>query len=141
MELRFAGIRIMREHMLLTVFPNLVLLELPYSQNFKIDRIIEIMAVICNLVGKIGDLRFQRWKPALTIVLLQTLANFKGQIQSRKIRIRVLQQLNDPQTLAIVLKPAVIAHALGENFFARMPEWRVTQIMGQGDRFRQILVK
>ena len=40
-----------------------------------------------------------------------------------------------------MLKSAVLAHAFGQHLLARMPKGRMPEIMGQRDRFRQILVQ
>jgi hypothetical protein len=58
-QLRFARVRMMRQHMLLAALPNLVLFQLPRSQNFKINRIVEVVAIISDLVRQIGNLRFE----------------------------------------------------------------------------------
>ena len=141
MKLGFVRVRVMCEHVLLTVFPNLVLFQLRRVENFKVDRVIEIVSVISNLVRQIGDLRFERWKPIFALVLPQTFAHFEGQIQSRKIGISVLKQLNHAQTLPVMLEAAVIAHAFGKYFFARMSERRMAEIVRQRDRFGEIFIE
>ena len=40
--------------------PDLVLFQLRRTQDFKIDCVIEVMAVICDLIRKIRDLRLKR---------------------------------------------------------------------------------
>ena len=40
-----------------------------------------------------------------------------------------------------MLEAAVLAHAFGQHLFARMTKRRMPEIMGQRDRFRQILVQ
>ena len=40
-----------------------------------------------------------------------------------------------------MFKPAEIEHQPIEHFFSRMPEWRMSQIMGQGQGFGQFLVQ
>ena len=131
----------MREHVLLTALPNFVLVQLRRGQNVEVDRVVEVVTVIGDFVRQIRNLRFQGWKPARALVLLQAFANFEGQIQSGKIGIGVFQQFDHPQTLPVVLETAVIAHAFGQDFFAGMPEGRVAEIVGQGDRFRQIFIE
>ena len=74
-------------------------------------------------------------------MLLQTFAHFEGQVQPRKIRIGVLEQLDHAQALPVMIEAAVIAHAFGQNFFAGMPEGRMAEIVRQRDRFGQIFVQ
>ena len=74
-------------------------------------------------------------------MLLQTFADFESQIESRKIRIRVFEQLDYTQALPVMLESAVITHALGQYFFAGMSKRRVAKIMRERNRFREIFVK
>ena len=141
MQLRLAGVWMMEQHMLLAAFPDFVLIQLRRGKNLEVNRVIQIVTVIGYLVGEIGDLRFERRKAIFALVLLQTFADFERQIQSGKIRIRVFEQLDDAQTLAVVLEAAVLAHALGENFFAGMSEWSVAEIVRKRDRLRQVFVE
>ena len=51
----------MPAHLAIAVLPDLELLELLGSDELEIESVVQIVAVIGNLVGQIGDLRFQRW--------------------------------------------------------------------------------
>ena len=74
-------------------------------------------------------------------MLLERFANFESQIQSRKIGIRILEQLDHPQALPIMLESAVLSHALGQHFFTGMSKRRVSEIVRERDRFRQIFIQ
>jgi len=62
------------------------------SEKFKVDRVIEIVTVISDLVRQVRDLRFERrafvsvlarhWRIVKLVVLPQSLAHFKSQVQS-----------------------------------------------------------
>src|SRR6266446_8820910 len=47
------------EHSLVTSAPHFVLVELRGIENLEIDRVIQIVTVICNLVREVRDLRFK----------------------------------------------------------------------------------
>ena len=82
--------------------PNLVFFQLCRTQDFKIDRVIEVVGVIRDLVRKIRDLRFERCalicfsvrRLECALVFPQTFAHFERQIETRKIRIRSFKQLH-----------------------------------------------
>ena len=59
MQLGFTRVRITTEHRALALLPDRIFFQLVPIQDFKVDRIIEVVAVIGDLVGEIGDLRFQ----------------------------------------------------------------------------------
>ncbi len=40
-----------------------------------------------------------------------------------------------------MVEPAVIPHALGQHFFAGMSKRRMTKIVRQSDRFRQVFIQ
>ena len=71
----------------------------------------------------------------------QSLADFPRQIQPGKTGVFLLQFLDDPQALAIVLKPAVVLHQFIEDHLALMAEGRVPQIVRQRDGFGQVFIQ
>src|SRR5205814_9610140 len=75
------------------------------------------------------------------LMLLQSFAELECQIQSGKIRIRVLEQFDHAQTLPVMLEATVVAHALSQNFFAGMSERSVAEIVRQCDRFGEIFIE
>jgi hypothetical protein len=74
------------------------------------------------------------------LVLLQAFPDFEGQIQSRKRRIRRLEQFDDALALPVMVEAAVLAHAFGEHLLARVSKGRMPQIVRQRDRLCQVLV-
>ena len=109
------------------------------------------MAVVGNLVRQVRDLRLERWTPVFLLarhrrivkrlVLLQSLPDFEGQVQSRESGIRRLEQFDDALALPVVIEAAVFAHAFGQHLFARMSKRRMPEIVRQRDRLRQVLVQ
>ena len=119
-------------------------------ENFKVDRVIEIVTVIRDLVRQVRDLRFERRafvsvlarhrRIVKLVVLPQSFAHFEGEVQSRKSRIRVLEQFHHALALFVVIEPTVLAHAFVEHFFAGMPKRRMPEVVRQRDRLGQIFI-
>jgi hypothetical protein len=53
----------------------------------------------------------------------------------------VLKQVDDAQTLAIMVETPVILHAFGKNGFSRMPEGCVAKIVGEYDSFGEVFTE
>src|SRR5436309_2358284 len=54
------------------------------------------------------------------LVFSQTFPYFKREVQTRKIWIRIFEQLDHAQTLAVVIEPTVSAHTFGQHLFSRL---------------------
>src|SRR5438034_8618368 len=81
------------------------------------------------------------WELVKTLMFLQTLAHFERQIETRKIRVSILQQLDHSQTLAVVVEPAMTAHAFGQHLLAGVAKRRMSQVVRKGDGFREIFIQ
>src|SRR5206468_10724940 len=100
MQLGFPRARVTLEHGAMASPPDLIFAQLRRAQNLKVDGVIEVMTVICDLVREIRHLRLQRgamiffssgrWELVNSLMFLQTLADFERQIQTRKIRVSIL---------------------------------------------------
>src|SRR4051794_38837060 len=100
----------------MTSLPDRAVVELIAVENRKIERIIQIVAVVSDLIREVGDLRLeQRWTGLLPFP--QSLQPLQRQVQPRKRGIYRLEQLHPPQALPVVLKTAVLPHAFGEHLF------------------------
>src|SRR4051794_15105620 len=100
------------------------------------------MAVVGNLVGEIGDLRLECWRRRVTLlVFLQTLPHLESNVYAGERRTRIFEQLDDAQTLPVVLEPAVALHAFRQHLLARMPERRMTEIVRERNRFGEVFIK
>ena len=109
-------------------------------KNREIERVIQIVTIIGNLIRQVGDLRLEGER-GLALTFPQTLQHLESQIEPGEIRIRMFQQLDHAQALAVVLKASVLPHAFRQHLLARMPKGRMPEIMRQRDRLRQILVQ
>ena len=97
------------------------------------DLCLEMSALLRVIPGGIGDVVFR-------FVLDDAFAQLPGQIQAREIRVSLFELGDDAQRLPVVIEPAVRLHHAGQRRLAGMPEGRVTEVMGQADRFDQVLV-
>ena len=52
----------------------------------------------------------------------------------------MLQVLHHAQNVGVVVEPTVVGHDLIKRRLARVAEWRMTKIVGQGNRLGQVLV-
>ena len=68
------------------------------------------------------------------------LAGFEHQVQAVKGAVTLFKLIDDAQALQIVLEATVVAHAVVEGLLPRVPEGRVAQVVGQGNRLDQIVV-
>src|SRR5262245_5333873 len=74
-------------------------------------------------------------------VLHERLAHFPGEVQAGEFRVSLLQKIDPPQSVQVVIKPALIANAVVQFLLARVAERRMTQVMRQGNGLGQILVE
>ena len=128
---------ITRAHRISRHFPDIDFFKLRKIKNVEVDRIVEVVTVISDLICQVRDLRLER----AHLVFLQAFPHFESQIQSGKFRVRVLEQFNNAQTLAVVLEATVFAHAFRQHFFAGMSERRVAEIVRESDCFSQVLIQ
>ena len=76
-----------------------------------------------------------------TVVLDEALERFPGQIEPVECRIVALQCGDHAQGLGVVIKPAEGGQALVEGALAGMAERRVAEIVGERQRFGEVLVE
>lgn len=76
------------------------------------------------------------------MVLLQAFKDLPTEIQSG-MRTAVLRKpRDDAERLLVMFKArSPLLHPMMQCLFARMAEWRVTQVMGERDAFRKILIQ
>ena len=75
------------------------------------------------------------------VMLGQAFAHFPRQIQAGKIRIFLLQFLDDAQAVAVVLEAAVAFHQARQHRFALVAERRMAEVVRQRDGFGQVGVQ
>jgi len=134
--------------------------QLDFSQFFQTDiarleSIINVMIIIGNLIGQIDNLRFERRSPArikcrfcqrtrLVVIrgmLDNSFAGLPTEIETIKIRIAVLKDVDYSQRLTVMLKSTVILHQSVEDRLSSVTKRRMTQIVGEGQSFYQIFIK
>ena len=128
--------------------------------------VVDVVIVVGDVVGERGDLRlgagvrreFQvvaadvladrpRQRPAgalareRAVVLDHALQRFPGQVQAVELGVTLLQLGDHAQTLRVVVEAAERLHHLLQRVLAGMAERRMSEVVGEGERFRQILVE
>ena len=118
--------------------------------------VIDVVIVVCQLIGQIGQLRFERWTAPLDepfadiaeltgifqrAMLQYSLTGFKTQIQPVESSIALLKQIDDPQRLQIVFEPPVGLHTTIQRILAGMTKGRVPEVMRKRNRFDKIFVQ
>ncbi len=81
------------------------------------------------------------WAGQRAVVLDQTFECFPGQIQPVETSIPPLQPCDDAQSLRVVVKTTVFRHARLKSILSRVPEGRVSQIMGQRQSFGEVIIQ
>jgi hypothetical protein len=66
---------------------------------------------------------------------------FPGEVQAVELRVMAFQMRHDPDRLRVVIEPTVRGHRRRQRVLARVPERRMSQIMGQRHGLRQVLVQ
>src|ERR1041385_6294627 len=75
-------------------------------------------------------------------MLDDSLADLERQVQSAKRRIAQLEILNNPQLMKVVIKEEPVPpHHVIEGALARVPEWRMANIVHQGQGLDQVNVQ
>ena len=126
--------------------------QLLLVEEFAVEAVIQIVAVVGNFVRQVGDLRLQRGLVMLTPtgafdrfkrdpMLGQSFADFPTQIQARKPWVFSLQFLDDPEALSVVLEAAMVLHEPVEHGLAFVADGGVSEVVGQRDGLGQILIE
>lgn len=126
--------------------------EIFFRKQAGVEAVIEIVAVISDFVGEIGDLGFERGVFGVeisalagvvesSVMLDEAFADFPTEIQAGEIGIFLFEFLNDAKTVAIVLEAAVFSHEFVQNSFALVAEGRMAEVMGEGDGFGEVFVE
>ena len=110
------------------------------------DAVIDVVVVVGDLVGEVGDLRLKPgcWRlrkrspssPSSRALrdrgmLEDALPAFEREVEPAELRVALLQLIHHAQGLQVVLESAVFAHALVERILAGMAEGRMAEVMRQ----------
>src|SRR5208282_4949461 len=118
--------------------------------------VIEVGSAVGNFVGDIDELSFERrtkveqifgefWQPVSRVIvrmLDDAFTNLEGQIESAESGVAQFEVLDDTQRVQVVVEErAVLAHGDVQRLFASVSEWRMADVMHQGERLDQINVQ
>jgi flagellar motor switch protein FliG len=71
---------------------------------------------------------------------MESLEHFPREVEPGKARPFALNEADDSEALLIVLKAAVSSHAFVERILSGMSKRRVSQVVREGNAFREILI-
>jgi hypothetical protein len=77
----------------------------------------------------------------LRAVFEDAFPGFEGQVQAVELGVVLLEKVDDPQRLQVVLEAAAVAHAVVQRTLSGMAEGCVAEVVRQGDGLGQVLVQ
>ena len=135
------------------LLPNSEAGKLPGSDKTKVEAIIEIMAVVSDLIREVRDLRFQGRRGSFVSSTLgvrvikarmfsKTFAHFPGEIQSGKTRVPLFEAFDNSQGVQVVVEAfAEPLHFGVQRLLPGVSEWWVPDVVSQRQSFGEILVQ
>ncbi len=129
-----------------------VLGELGFGEEAGLDAVVEVMAVVGDFVGEVGDLGFEAGVGEVElavggggvaggVVFGEAFADFPGEVESGELGVFVLEEFDDAEALAVVFEAAGVGHELVEGLFAFVAEGGVAKVVGKGDGFGEVFVE
>src|SRR5579884_3532326 len=130
--------------------------NLRHREQLRFIAVIQVGGVVGDLIGKVYELRLQRRAQVEQVlrelgmladriiagVLDDAFPHFESEIQPAKVGVADFEVFNNAQRLKIVVKEfAMLPHQSVERVLARMAEWRMPNVMHQGQGLNQIDVK
>lgn len=119
------------------------------------ERVVKVGGVVRNFVDPVDELGFKR-RPKIKQILGQfwmrrgrvipgmlhdAFADFERQIEAVEFDVAVLEVLHDAKRVQVVIEAASVGpHQLVEFALARVAEWRVADIVHQGQRLHEFRV-
>jgi hypothetical protein len=128
-------------------------IELGFGEEAGIETVIEVVAVVGDFIGEVGDLSFEGrgeevvggWGGEGMIVAClvfgEAFADFPGEVKAGERGIFLFEVFDDAEALAIVFESAVVEHEAVEDFLPFMAEGGMAEVMGEGDGFGEIFVE
>ena len=130
-------------------------------QQARAHAVVDVVRVVGNGVGQVGQLRLQAGLRAVDeaarhaaglgrveqsrvgrrAVFEDAFARLESQVQAVVVRVAVLQLIDHAQALQVVLEAAVRGHAVVERVLPGVAEGRVAEVVREGDGFGQVLVE
>jgi len=126
--------------------------QLFFRKQSGIEPVVQVVAVISDFVGEIGNLGFERRAFGFELVASsgvvvagfvfgQPLAHLPGEVEAGESRILLFQLLDHAQALAIVLETAEVLHQFVQHDLAFVSERRVAEVVRQRDRLGEVLIQ
>ena len=135
--------------------------HLRQREQARAHAVVDVVRVVGDLVGQVGQLRLQAGLRAVDeaarhtarlgrlqqarvgggAVLEDAFARLEAQVQAIVVGVAVLQPVDHAQALQVVLEAAVRSHAVVERVLPGVAEGRVAEVVGQRDGFGQIFVQ
>lgn len=126
--------------------------EVLFVDQAGAEAVVEIVAVVGDFVGEIGDLGFEGGGfgvepfPFTGVIVTgemfdETFAAFPSEIEAGEGGVFLFEFFDDTQALLVVFEAAVIFHEPVENHFAFVTERGVAEVMGESDGFSEIFVQ
>lgn len=118
-------------------------------EEFGVESVVEVVAVVGDLVGEVGDLAFERGPAGAgavgeslrIVVFTEAFEDFVGEIEAGVTGVFFGEGLDDTKRLDVVVEAAVFAHETVEGFLAGVAEGGVAEVVGEGDGFREVFVE
>jgi len=132
------------------------LAQVGYVDEARAQSIVHVVIVVRDLVGEIGELGLEARLPAADetlaelaelprvaqrAVLQDAFAALEREVEPVEVGVAVLELIDDPQRLQVVLEAAVRAHALIEGVLAGVSEGSVPEIVRKTDGLGERLVE
>ena len=129
-----------------------VLGELSFGEEAGLDAVVEVVAVVGDFVGEVGDLGFEAgvgevelavwsWGVAGGVMFGEAFADFPGEVEAGEVGVFVFEEFDDAEALAVVFESAVVGHELVEGLFAFVAERGVAEVVGEGDGFGEVFIE
>ena len=126
-------------------------MELELGDEPRLAGVIHIVRVIGEIVGDVGNLRLDHleWADRVFVqlgagcrglMLAQARADFPRQVEPRKIRIALLDDLDGAAALKVVVESALILHEFVQCRLADVAEWTVADVVRESDGLGQVFV-
>lgn len=129
-----------------------VLGELGFGEEAGLDAVVEVVAVVGDFVGEIGDLGFEAgvgevelavwgWGVAGGVMFGEAFADFPSEVESGEVGVFMFEEFDDAEALAVVFEAAGVGHELVEGLLAFVAKGGVAKVVGEGDGFGEVFVE
>ncbi len=150
-----ADLRKLRAHLARVAREQRNILQLGQLQQARAQPVVDVVVVVGDLVGEVGDLRLEARLALLQealadvtqlagvlerTVLQDAFARLEREIEAVEAAVALLELVDHAQRLQVVLESAVLLHALVQRVLPGVPERRVPEVVRQGDRLDEVFV-